>query len=123
MGVLPKLRKEPLQFVVEAARNYGDIVRLNLGFGDLVLLNHPDLVEYVIQKNHQNYRKSVFYRRLKPLFGEGMLIADGEEWRSQRAAAQPAFVGEIMQAVSGTACELTAELIERLRVKASEGER
>ena len=122
VGVLPQLRRDPLHFAVQAAREYGDMVRLNLGIGNLILLNHPELIEHVIQKNHRNYRKSVFYKRLKPLFGEGMLIADGAEWKSQRAAAKPAFVGEIFKTVAETAGALTGELAESWCTKAATGD-
>jgi len=50
------------------------------------LINKPEYIEHVLLTNQRNYRKSDFLRRiLGPLLGEGLLISEGELWRSQRA--------------------------------------
>ncbi len=55
------------------------------------LLNHPQHVEYVLQTNHRNYRKSPLVERMRPLFGNGLLIAENELWERQRKLIQPSF--------------------------------
>ena len=121
LGVLPALRRDPLRFVVKAARAYGDVVRFRLGPKNLFLLNHPSLVEHVLLGNAQNYRKSQFYERLKPLFGEGLIVSEGAEWRSQRSAAAPAFCTESLKRIAGQCTELTSQLLDRLEACAAAG--
>ncbi len=119
LGVLPALRRDPLRFAVKAARAYGDVVRFRLGPKNLFLLNHPSLVEHVLLGNAQNYRKSEFYERLKPLFGEGLIVSEGAEWRNQRGAAAPAFHTESLTRIAYQCTELTSQMLDRWEDRAA----
>ena len=92
VGALPLVRKDPLQFLVQAARQYGDVVCLG-GFGSqkFFLVNHPDDVEYVCKTNYKNYTKGANFQLIKSFAGEGLFLSEGEFWRSQRKLIQPAF--------------------------------
>jgi cytochrome P450 len=69
---------------------YGPVVTLRRD--KTFLLNSPDDIKRVLQDNHFNYRKGERYiRALEPLFGRGLLISEGDLWRRQRRAIQPAF--------------------------------
>lgn len=81
--------KDPLQFLLDVAP-YGRVVTLRRD--KTFLLNSPDDIKHVLQDNHLNYRKGERYvRALEPLFGRGLLISEGDLWRRQRRAIQPAF--------------------------------
>src|SRR6516165_227078 len=61
-------------------------------FLDSFLINKPEYIERVLLTNHANYRKSHFQQSLfRPLFGDGLLISEGDFWRRQRRIAAPAF--------------------------------
>jgi cytochrome P450 len=52
----------------------------------------PALVENILVKNAQQFPKTRFDRRvLRPIIGEGLLIAQGDSWRWQRKIASPPF--------------------------------
>ena len=89
--VLPMLRRDTLGFLQRTAREFGDLVPLPILMNTAFLLNHPSHVEHVLQTNHRNYRKAPMIDRLKPLFGEGLVTAQGEFWAKQRQLIQPAF--------------------------------
>jgi cytochrome P450 len=91
LGVLPMLRRDTLGFLKETAATYGDIVPLRILMTTAYLLNHPSHVEHVLQTNHRNYRKAPMIDRLKPIFGEGLVTAQGECWSKQRVLLQPSF--------------------------------
>lgn len=93
LGVAREVRADPLRYFVDAMRTYGDAVRLRVGLDRIVMLNHPDAVRHVLQDNHRNYRKSKFYRPLRPLLGRGIFVSEGDEWLKQRRTATPAFAG------------------------------
>jgi cytochrome P450 len=81
--------RDPLRLLIDLA-SYGDVVtvRRNRTF----LVNSPDDIKRVFQDNHFNYEKGERYRRaLEPLFGSGLLTAEGDLWRRQRRLIQPAF--------------------------------
>src|SRR5262249_49325662 len=56
------------------------------------LLNKPEYIEHVLVTNAANYSKGPIFRRLLgPIFGNGLLVSEGEFWRRQRRIAAPAF--------------------------------
>ena len=103
VGSLPQLGRDVLAFFEECS-TYGDVAAFRLGAWNCVLLNHPDLAEYVLVKNHRNFVKHrFFWRHVTAIFGKGLLTSEGEFWQRQRRLAAPAFspsrlsrYGEIM---------------------------
>src|SRR5918911_1504332 len=84
-------RRNPVPFLMNAARLYGDIVHFRMGPQDAYFLNHPDLVKDVLVTHNQNFKKGRALQRSKRLLGEGLLTSEGEFHRRQRRLAQPAF--------------------------------
>lgn len=84
-------RRDPLNFLLNAAREHGDIVYFKMGPQDVYFLNHPDLIKDVLVTNHQNFIKGRALQRSKRLLGEGLLTSEHEFHRRQRRLAQPAF--------------------------------
>lgn len=62
-------RQNPLQFFLEGARKYGDVVSMQLGFHRVYLVSHLDHVKYVLQDNHRAYYKSPLAARVRNLEG------------------------------------------------------
>jgi cytochrome P450 len=84
--------KDPLAFVREATRDYGDTVRVGaIGRQHVFLITHPSHVHYILQGNNRNYSKGDDFKQIKLIIGDGLVIAEGEEWRRQRRLMQPAF--------------------------------
>ena len=101
-GCLRRMRRDPLGLYSQARQDYGDYVRLRVipGFHCYVL-THPDAVEHVLHKRHQNYRKpDIFYNSVGLLVGDGLFTNEGESWRSQRQLAQPAFHSQYLALLS-----------------------
>ena len=86
------IRHDPLQFLLESWRAYGDVVQFPIPTPPTYLVSSPSGVRRVLQQNHRGYGKAtVQYRNLALVTGPGLLAADTEEWRGQRKAVQPAF--------------------------------
>lgn len=119
LGHLRFIRRRPLEFLASAARE-GDVVRLRLP-GDVFLLNHPDHVQRVLHDNHANYRKNYFYARMKPLVGEGLLTAEGADWKRKRRLAQPAFHRERIAGFAGIMAHHTRAMLDRWDGEAAQG--
>ncbi len=120
LGVLPKMWGGPLQFFVEAARQHGDVVRLELGPRRFYLLNHPDFIQHVLQDNYRNYRKG--YEQIEPLIGKGLVSSDGNLWRRQRRLMQPAFHRQRLASFATTITSTTNEMLKRWQPMARRGE-
>jgi cytochrome P450 len=64
---LRTLRDGPHAFLLQIARQYGDIVRYPVGPLAVYLVVHPDGVKRVLQDNAKNYSKDTFqYNLLSP---------------------------------------------------------
>jgi cytochrome P450 len=56
------------------------------------ILNTPDAIRHVLVDNYENYtRTAAGIRVLRPVVGEGLLIAEGRAWKHQRRTLSPAF--------------------------------
>jgi cytochrome P450 len=56
------------------------------------ILNAPDAIRHVLVDNYENYtRTPAGIRVLRPMLGEGLLLAEGRAWKHQRRTLAPAF--------------------------------
>jgi unspecific monooxygenase len=56
------------------------------------IVNAPDAIRHVLVDNYENYvRTPAAIRVLKPMLGDGLLIAEGRPWKHQRRTLAPAF--------------------------------
>lgn len=116
VGALPKIRKDPLQFLVQAARQYGDLVCLGgMGNQKFFLVNHPQDIEHVLKTNYRNYTKGTNFQLIKSFAGEGLFLSEGDFWRSQRKLVQPAFHVPRLAALATSITTATEAAVERWR--------
>jgi cytochrome P450 len=55
-------------------------------------INTPDAIRHVLVDNYENYsRTPASIRVLRPILGQGLLIAEGRAWKHQRRTLAPAF--------------------------------
>src|SRR3954454_8414590 len=60
--------------------------------GRLTVVSDPDAIRHILVENAANYRKDDLQLRvLAPGLGNGLLTAEGDEWRQQRRALAPLF--------------------------------
>ena len=85
------IRRDPLGFLNQLARDYGDIVHFKVGPQRIFLLNQPDAIKDVFVTHSQNFIKGRGLQMAKLLLGEGLLTSEGDFHLRQRRLAQPAF--------------------------------
>ena len=117
VGVLPDLRRDPLNFFVETVRDWGDLVELKFGVEKVLMVSRPDYIRHIVQDNRENYHKSKFVQLLSPILGDGMFLAEGEIWKAQRQCSAPAFQGCQLKAMTDHMRDATTDLIYRWRQK------
>lgn len=121
LGVAPMASRDPLAYFESLARTYGDTVDVNLAGQRIVMVNQPNLIQRVLQRNFDGYRKSKFYDRLKPLLGEGFLTSEGETWLAQRRTGAPAFNGPALTAMCQEMANATTEHLDGWAERAEAG--
>ena len=68
------------------------IGRARFGRMSVVLVNTPELVPEILIEHVDDYQKSPALRTLaRPLFGDGLLVSEGEQHRERRKLVAPAF--------------------------------
>ena len=113
LGNLRALQRDPLGFMLDANRRYGDIVRYRIATLRAFLVIHPDYVKRVLQDNHTNYTKDVLdYRVLKWIVEEGVLLSDGPLWLRQRRLMQPAFHRQRIAAMGAMMARCASDLAD-----------
>lgn len=92
VGGLPYLLQRPFEYLHKAQQQHGDIFRLDLGVTDVVMLSHPRHVQYVLRDNVRNFRKGGnMWTSVRSLFGNGLVVSEGDYWLRQRRMMQPHF--------------------------------
>lgn len=105
------IRDNPLAFLDSTWREFGDIAQFPVPRPPSYLVNSPDGVRRVLVDNARGYGKSTIqYRALSLVTGEGLLTSDGDVWRVQRRALQPAFHHSALQDVGSHVASATARV-------------
>ena len=94
-----------------------DVVRGSFFFlRSSYILNAPDAIRHVLVDNYENYsRTPAGLRVLRPMLGEGLLIAEGRAWKHQRRTLAPAFTPRAVTTLIPHMVAVTDETIANLR--------
>jgi len=85
------------------------------------ILNTPDAIRHVLVDNYENYtRTPAAIRVLRPVLGEGLLIAEGRAWKHQRRTLAPAFTPRAVMPLVPHMVAVTDETIAKLAAKCGE---
>lgn len=114
LGALPIMKKDPLKFLLNSVREYGDVVCLGgLPSQKYYFLNDPHDIERVFKTRHREYVRGANFQLMRDLAGNGLFLNEGESWSRQRKLLQPAFHMQRLAAMVGTMTETTAEMVGR----------
>ncbi|MBS1913709.1 MAG: cytochrome P450 [Bacteroidetes bacterium] len=111
-GHLARMRRDPLPFLTQNARTYGDIVFMRLATIPVYLLSHPDDIEYVLLAANRKFIKPRLLRDAGEVLGNGLLTSEGDLWLRQRRLMQPAFHRDRINAYGETMVELTLHMLD-----------
>src|SRR5882757_7704313 len=95
-GALPLLGhglrfvRDPLEFVT-SLRAHGDVVAIRVGTAKVLMVNHPDLVRKMLVDKAYAFDRGRQFEKLRPWWGNGLSVADGDFHLRQRRLMQPAF--------------------------------
>ncbi len=118
LGLLARvatLRRNPIEIWTRAHYERPVLVGRTV-FGRRAVVSDPAGVRRVFLDNAANYRKDDLQLRvLRPALGNGLLTADGEEWRAQRRSLAPLFTPRQVAAFAQAMAEATRQGVDWLR--------
>ena len=92
-----------------------DIIRGRFLLRSSFILNTPDAIRHVLVDNYENYsRTPAGLRVLRPVLGQGLLIAEGRAWKHQRRTLSPAFTPRAVATLVPHMVAATDETIAKL---------
>jgi cytochrome P450 len=111
VGNMPLASRDPLTVFTRWAREYGDIFYYRAGWIHVYFLNRPDLIEFVLVRNHSNLLKDRVVQNSRWFFRDGLLTSEGEEWKRQRRLTQPAFHRDKVISYAGMMTDYTEHML------------
>jgi len=114
-GRMRAMRNSPIE--TWGRRAYEDDIIQGRFFGhSSFILNAPDAIRHVLVDNYENYtRTPAGIRVLRPMLGEGLLIAEGRAWKHQRRTLAPAFTPRAVMTLVPTMVAVTDETVTKLK--------
>src|SRR5881227_27362 len=114
IGHLLPLRQDPLGFLQQLQRTYGNMATIYIGKNPAVLLFRPEHVRYVLVEHPRNFSNRRVLRSNSDggFASEGLLTIDGEKHRQQRHAVQPAFHKKRVEGYATIMEQHTQELLK-----------
>ena len=91
VGHILDMAPNSIKFLLDARREYGDLVRLKIGPKTAHLVSNPQHVKHVLADNNRNYQRDWNYKQLSRLLGTSIITMDGDEWKKRRRIVQRAF--------------------------------
>ncbi len=111
--LLATLRRDPLNFLMNLASDYGDIAHFRIGSQRVFLLNHPDYIKDALDRYYESFVKGRQDPRRRHFLGEGLLTSEGEFHHRQRRLIQPAFHRQLFARHEGVIMDHGSRVGER----------
>jgi len=83
--------QELLDWLGHQFKQFGDIYKASIYGTSVYVISDPQYTQHVLVENWQNYVKGQAIKRVALLLGNGLMVSEGEFWKSQRRMIQPAF--------------------------------
>src|SRR5437667_12527629 len=82
--------QELLDWLGHQFKNFGDMYKASIYGTSVYVSSDPQYTQHVLVENWQNYVNGQAIKRVALLLGNGLMVSEGEFWKSQRRMIQPA---------------------------------
>ncbi|XP_037028672.1 cytochrome P450 4g1-like [Bradysia coprophila] len=111
--VIGKNHNEIMELALKLGKKYTNVARVWIGPKLVVILTNPSDIEIILNSNVY-IQKSDEYRFFKPWLGNGLLISNGDHWRSHRKLIAPAFHQNVLKSFVGTFNSNSLNVVKRM---------
>ncbi|MER5883250.1 cytochrome P450 [Streptomyces sp. NPDC001941] len=101
LGSLPDFGKDPLGFLTRL-RDHGSLVTWRFGGKLCVFLSEPDCVGELLIGAEEHFDRAELGVAFRTLLGNGVVVAEGADWRRKRSLVQPSVRPKQVKAYAST---------------------
>jgi len=112
LGSAKALTRSGLDFFERCERTAG-IVHTRFLTRQVYVITDPGAIADVLVKQPRSFTKPYLLRRMKVLFGNGLLTSEGDEWMRNRHIVQPAFQSDQFPPFTRFVCDNAEEMTEQ----------
>ena len=109
-----------LTWMSDQFKRFGSIYKASIYGANVYVVSDPQYADHVLRVNWQNYKKGQAIKRVGLLLGDGLMVSEGEFWKSQRRMIQPAFHDEVIGGLSTVIRTANIELAKKWEGAAKE---
>lgn len=104
---------DQINYLSKLSQQKGKNVHLKMMGMNIYMTADADMVQPLLIKNVDKVHRDPFSRKMfKRMVGEGVIVAEGETWKSQRTMLQPAFHSQRIGAYADTMVEYTGDMLK-----------
>lgn len=112
---------DPVSYMTNAAKNYGDIftARAVWGDGHLVFVSHPQAIQQILANDTKQFSApGELNRILQPLLGDySIIMLEGDRHRRERQLLMPPFHGDRLRTYGQLICNITRKMMDQLHLQ------
>lgn len=90
---------------------HGDIFDAKAYGMDICATRNPEHVQHVFRKNWTNYKRGLAVKRIAMLMGRGLVVSEGQLWKTQRKLIQPTLHRNAVEQIVSVVTAANAELL------------
>jgi len=102
-----------LHWMGEQFARFGDTFKASVYGTTVYASRNPQHAQHVLRENCRNYVKGQAIKRVALLLGNGIMVSEGEFWKTQRRMIQPAFHRTAIDALTKVITASNVALLER----------
>jgi cytochrome P450 len=111
VGNTLQVARDPLHFLSQCARDYGDIAFLQAYGRDIYLVSSPQSIREVLVLKRERFTLDLLRRNAKDALGNSVLVSTGAFWQQQHRLIRPAFLASRMPDYTPTIVDLAQQEI------------
>ena len=112
--------RDLLGWMKDEFERFGGVYKASVYGTEVYVISDPQYANYVLRDNWQNYKKGQAIKRVGLLLGNGLMVSEGEFWKSQRRMIQPAFHDKVIGTMTNIITTANDGLLNRWEHAAQE---
>ena len=102
-----------LSWMGDQFKRFGNTYKASIYGTNVYVVRDPQYAQHVLRENWQNYTKGQAIKRVALLLGNGLMVSEGEFWKTQRRMIQPAFHRKVIGALTKVITTSNLALLRR----------